>query len=378
MLLIKIFLALLVIVGAVFGIIKNSAASMAVDEADGMDSMDSYERRRRKEANESLNGVLKLKPIVVGVLCLLFVVCCIFGSVYFTSEQEIGFTSMFGQNTMIDGPGMHFKVPFLSQKHIYDATTQGMPIGYYEDTDQSMPEDSLMITSDFNFVNIDFYVEYRITDPIEYCYGTNAPEGVLKNIAQAAIRNTVGQYDVDAVMTTGKVEIEAKVREDIIKELEGHNLGITIGNVTIQDSEAPTAKVAQAFTDVSDARTKAEEDINAAHAYENSKIPAAEAQAEEIKQAANATKTERVNSAKEEVARFEALFNEYQNNPETVRMRLYYEAMQEVLPNMEIIIGEDAKVIYVKDSAGNNVGTSAAVSQATSTPKTTASETPAE
>lgn len=369
MLLIKIFLALLVIVGAVFGVIKNSAASMAVGEDDDMDS---YERRRRDEAKESANAILKLKPIVVGVLCLLFAVACIFGSVYFTSEQEIGFTSMFGQNTMIDGPGMHFKVPFLSQKHIYDATTQGMPIGYYEDTDVSMPEDSLMITSDFNFVNIDFYVEYRITDPIEYCYGTNDPQGVLKNIAQAAIRNTVGQYDVDAVMTTGKVEIEAKVREDIIKEIEGHNLGISIGNVTIQDSEAPNAKVAQAFTDVSDARTKAEEDVNGAHAYENGKIPAAEAQAEEIKQAANAAKTERVNSAKEEVARFNALFEEYQNNPETVRTRLYYEALQEVLPNMEIIIGEDAKVIYVKDGAGNNVGTSAAVSQAASTPKTPA------
>ncbi len=375
MLLIKIFLALIVIVGAVFAILKNTAAGMTVGDDENMDS---YERRRINEAKEDLSRVQKLKPIILGVLCLIFAVCCVFGSVYFTSEQEIGFTSMFGQNTMIDGPGMHFKVPFLSQKHIYDATTQGMPIGYYEETDETMPEDSLMITSDFNFVNIDFYVEYRITDPIEYCYGSNDPEGVLKNVAQASIRNTVGQYDVDAVMTTGKVEIEAKVREDIIKELEGHNLGISIGNVTIQDSEAPTAKVAQAFTDVSDARTKAEEDINAAHAYENSKIPAAEAQAEEIKQAATAAKTERVNSAKEEVARFEALFKEYQNNPETVKTRLYYEAMQEILPNMEIIIGEDAKVIYVKDGSGSNVGTSAAVSQATSSPQSTTSETPAQ
>ncbi len=375
MLLIKIFLALIVIVGAVFAILKNTAAGMTVGDDENMDS---YERRRINEAKEDLSRVQKLKPIILGVLCLIFAVCCVFGSVYFTSEQEIGFTSMFGQNTMIDGPGMHFKVPFLSQKHIYDATTQGMPIGYYEETDETMPEDSLMITSDFNFVNIDFYVEYRITDPIEYCYGSNDPEGVLKNVAQASIRNTVGRYDVDAVMTTGKVEIEAKVREDIIKELEGHNLGISIGNVTIQDSEAPTTKVAQAFTDVSDARTKAEEDINAAHAYENSKIPAAEAQAEEIKQAATAAKTERVNSAKEEVARFEALFKEYQNNPETVKTRLYYEAMQEILPNMEIIIGEDAKVIYVKDGSGSNVGTSAAVSQATSSPQSTTSETPAQ
>jgi len=369
MLLIKIFLAILVITGAFFSIVKNRVASTVVS-----DDMDSYEKRRRENEAEGLKSILKLKPIAIGAICVLFVVACIFGSVFFTNEQEIGFTRMFGQNTMIDGPGMHFKIPFLSEKKIYDATTQGMPIGYYEESDETMEEDSLMITSDFNFVNIDFYVEYRITDPIEYCYGSDNPEGVLKNIAQASIRNTVGRYDVDAVMTTGKGEIETMVREDIIKELESHNLGITIGNVTIQDSEAPTETVAQAFTDVSDARTKAEEDINAARAYENSKIPAAEAQAEEIKQAANASKTERINEAKEEVARFEALFKEYQNNPGTVKMRLYYEAMQEVLPNMEIIIGEDAKVIYVKDGSESKVGTSAAVSQATSNETKSTSE----
>lgn len=369
MLLIKIFLALLVISGAFFSIIKNRATSVQVT-----DDMDSYQKQKHENEAEGLKSILKLKPIAITVICVLFGIACIFGSVFFTNEQEIGFTSMFGQNTMIDGPGMHFKIPFLSQKHVYDATTKGMPIGYYEESDETMEEDSLMITSDFNFVNIDFYVEYRITDPIEYCYGSDNPEGVLKNIAQASIRNTVGRYDVDAVMTTGKGEIETMVREDIIKELESHKLGITIGNVTIQDSEAPTAKVAQAFTDVSDARTKAEEDINQAHAYENGKIPAAEAQAEEIKQAANASKTERVNEAKEEVARFEALFKEYQNNPGTVKQRLYYEAMQEVLPNMEIIIGEDAKVIYVKDGSDSKVGTSAGVSQAAKSASENATE----
>lgn len=231
MLIIKIFLALLVIVGAVFAIIKNSAAAVAVSDDEDLDS---YEKRHRENEAEGLKSILKLKPIIIAAICVLFGVACIFGSVFFTNEQEIGFTSMFGQNTMIDGPGPHVKIPFLSQKHIYDATTQGMPIGYYIDTDEPMPEDSLMITSDFNFVNIDFYLEYRITDPIQYCYGSDDPEGVLKNIAQASIRNTVGQYDVDSVMTTGKVEIEAKVREDIVKELDSHHLGITIGNVTIQ------------------------------------------------------------------------------------------------------------------------------------------------
>lgn len=365
MTLIKIFAVLLILVIAAFSCVKASIKPKLAPDEDGFTRHSGDEYR-----NEALRSILKFKPIVVSVLLIIFVIVSVVSGIYFTDEQQIGFTSMFGYNTMIEGPGMHFKVPFLSQKHVYDATIKGMPIGFVLETNESQEKDSLMITSDFNFVNIDFYIEYRISDPIEYCYGTDDPEGVLKNIAQASIRNTVGLYDVDAVMTTGKGEIEMVVREDIIKELEKHNLGITVGNVTIQDSEPPV-KTASAFTAVSDARTNAEEVINEAHAYENEKIPAAEAQAEEVKQAATASKTERVNAAKEEVARFEALFTEYQNNPYTVKQRLYYEALQEVLPNMEIIIGSDAKVIYVKDNSASGVGTAVAAGQAVSDTKTT-------
>lgn len=371
MTLIKIFLVLLVIITAAFGCVKATIKPKKSPDEEGYNRYDNdYEDGKR--------AILKFKPIAIGLLIIIFVVIGAFNSVFFTNEQEIGFTSMFGSNSMIDGPGMHFKVPFLSQKHVYDATIKGMPIGFVVETNESNEEDSLMITSDFNFVNIDFYIEYRISDPIEYCYGSDNPELVLKNIAQASIRNTVGLYNVDEVMTTGKSEIEMKVREDIIQELEKHHLGISVGNVTIQDSEPP-AQTASAFTAVSDARTNAEKEINAAQAYKNEKIPAAEAQAEEVKQAATASKTERVNAAKEEVARFEALFNEYQNNPYTVKQRLYYEALQEVLPNMEIIIGSDAKVIYVKDNGSSSVGTGVATANAvaesnTTTPPATTTE----
>ena len=343
---IKFFLLLLVIIMAFFSIVRKSIKSNQKEEES---------RNYYRDTTKELKFILKLKPIVYGIYIGIVAISLLFGSIYFTNEQEIGFTSFFGHNTMIEGPGMHFKIPFLSQKHVYDSTTKGMPVGYVEGTDESNAEDSLMITSDFNFINIDFYIEYRIVDPIEYCYGSDDPEGVLKNIAQASIRNTVGQYNVDAVLTTGKSEIETKVYEEIIERIEEHHIGISVGNVTIQDSEPPTSEVNDAFKAVEPAKQGAETTINNARKYANEQIPAAEAKAEEVKQAATATKTERTNAAKEEVAKFEALFKEYQRNPETVKRRLYYEALQEILPNMEVIIGKDAKVIYIKD--GVNIQT---------------------
>ena len=341
MLILKIFLALLVLVTVGFSILRANLNRIK--------NSDKENYGYGHDETEELEKILKLQPKVYGVLAIAFCVFGVFSSIYFTGEQDIGFTSTFGQTSMIEGAGLHFKIPFLSEKHIYDATTKGMAIGYVEETNESEEVDSLMITSDFNFVNIDFYIEYRISDPIAYCYGTNDPEGVLENITQSAIRNTIGQFNVDSVITTGKSEIEIKVYDDIVNELESHNTGFTLVSVMIQDSEPPTEEVSKAFTDVENEKQNATSVENSAYQYQNTQIPAAEAEAEEIKNAAEAAKTERVNAAKEEVANFEALYTEYQANPDTVKTRLYYEALEEVLPNMEIIIGDgETKVIYVK------------------------------
>lgn len=343
MVVLLLFIMVFIVITTAFSAIKLSLKKEKADSRDDSYGDDYYDLKER---------ILKFRPLTYIVFFAVTILVSIFQGIYFTNEQEIGFISVFGINTPIDGPGMHFKLPFISEKHIYDATTQGMPIGYVEGTEQTITEESMMITSDFNFVNIDFYIEYRITDPIEYCYGSNDPKSVFYNIAQAAIRNTVGMYDVDSVMTTGKPEIESHVFDDIITELGKHHTGLTVVNVTIQDVESPTPQVASAFMEVSDAKSNAETYVNEANAYKNTQTPAAEAKSEQIKQAATAAKTERVNAAKEEVAKFEALFTEYENNPETVKMRLYYAAMQDILPNMEVIIGKDAKVIYVKSGEG--------------------------
>lgn len=309
---------------------------------------DRYYYSKQLKNNKRKEAILKYEGLIYKVLFGITVISVIFSTIYFSGEQQIGFVNTFGKNTIIESAGLHFKLPFVSKKYIYDSTTKDMPIGYTSEDNESIEEESLMITKDFNFVNIDFNIAYRISDPIEYCYGSSGPENILKNVAQSAIRNTVGQYNVDPVMTTGKSEIEAKVYEDIVEDLAKHPTGLSVVNVTIQDSEPPTKEVSDAFKAVETAKQDAETALNKANKYENTKIPEAEATAESIKQSANAYKTERINQAKEEVAKFNALFSEYKENPETVKLRLYYEALEEILPKMEIIIGEDSKVIYIK------------------------------
>lgn len=341
MLLVTILALLLIIMLTVFTVMKNMVLVRKASQEENT--------RYYDDSLETMQFVLKLKPWILLGFGVIVIVIGLFTSIYSTNEKEIGFTSIFGKNELISSAGIHFKVPFISSKHVFDATTQGMAIGYAEETDESKTEDSLMITSDFNFINIDFYLEYRIIDPIQYYYCTDNPEGILENIAQSAIRNTVGRYSVDEVMTTGKGQIEIDVLNDIESELSNCETGLAVLNITIQDSEPPTKDVTKAFKDVEDAKQNADTAVNEANAYTNTQIPAAEAKAQKIKQDAEATKTVRINEAKEEVASFEALFSEYSLNPETVKNRMYLDALSEVLPNMKIIVAEDGQVIYVNN-----------------------------
>lgn len=287
----------------------------------------------------------RIKKVISIVLCIVMLIVAIVSSIYVIGEQNLAIITTFGKAEAVSGTGMHFKIPFIQKVKKFDSTIQGFAIGYQEEDNETQENDSLMITTDFNFVNVDFYIEYRINDAIMYEYGSSDPVGTLKNIALASIRNTIGSYNVDDVLTTGKSEIQAVIKEDIMKELEKRQTGLMLVNVTIQDAEPPTTEVSQAFKSVENAKQQADTNRNNAEQYQNEQIPKATAEADAIIQEANATKQERINEANGEVALFNAMYEEYRKDPDTSKIRMYYEAMEELMPNLQIIVnGTDSEI----------------------------------
>jgi membrane protease subunit HflK len=195
-----------------------------------------------------------------------------------------------------------------------------------------------MITSDFNLINIDFYMEYRVNDPVAYLYNSRHPEDILKNIALAAIRSTVINYTVDEAMTTGKSAIQSEVKSMMVEELNEQNIGLQVVNITIQDAAPPTDEIIRAFKNVETAKQGAETTINQARKYENEQIPAAEAQADRIVQNAEAQKAARIAEAEGQVARFNAMFEQYVLNPLITKQRMFYETLEDLLPGLKVII----------------------------------------
>ena len=280
----------------------------------------------------------KIAKTVISVVVALLVLFTLLSGVYSLKENEYAVVKTFGIPKVVEQSGIHLKIPFAQEVKKVPKTINGFPIGYRTDTDESVDSESFMITRDYNFVNVDFYVEYRVTDPVKYLYASESPVDILKMLTQSYIRDTIGLYDVDSVITTGKNEIQASIKEKIVSRLEKEDIGVQLVNITIQDAEPPTQEVISAFKNVENAKQGKETSINKANQKRNEDIPAARAQADETIKTAQAQAEERINEAKGQVARLNELYAEYQKYPLITKQRMFYETMEDILPDMKVII----------------------------------------
>ena len=218
---------------------------------------------------------------------------------------------------------------------------QASELGYVTDEEGhaiTKTNESAMITGDYNIVNVDFFVEYKISDPVAFLFHSTDPEMILRNLIQSQVRNVVGSAAVDSVLTDGKEGIQSQVKELVAEILSEYDIGLTLVDVRIQDAEPPTNDVIEAFKAVETAKQQAEAVVNKAMAYKNSQIPNAEAQADKLLQNAEFLKQKRINEAVEAVAMFEAMFAEYIQNPDITKARMYYEAISQILPGVKLYI----------------------------------------
>ena len=281
------------------------------------------------------NGLL---AVVLAAAVVIVVTTCY----YTVDDKQQAVVTTFGKVTDVADPGLHFKLPFgIQQVRKVDVNVyQKIELGYASTGDnyQVNEKESTMITGDYNIVNVDFFVEYKIADPVKYLYSSNNPEMILRNLIQSQVRNVVGSTSVDSVLTDGKENIQIQVKELVTQILSDYDIGLTLVDVRIQDSEPPTQEVIEAFKAVETAKQKAETVVNDAKAYQNAQLPDAQAQADKLTQNAQYLKQKRINEATQQVAMFSAMYEEYKLNPEITRSRMYYEAISQVLPDVKVYI----------------------------------------
>jgi len=320
--------------------------------AGGGDGFDGFDKKPPKKVRDYGSIGKKIgKSITIGVIAV-FVLVFVFSCWYTVDDKQQAVVTTFGRVTDVTEAGMHFMIPFgIQQVEKVDVNVfQKIELGYrtdsrYDEGYTVVTDESRMIAGDYNIVNVEFFVEYKISDPVKYLYSSYEPEYILRNLVQSQVRNVVGSTNVDSVLTDGKESIQMQVKELITAVLEEYDIGLMLTDVKIQDSEPPTEEVIYAFKAVETAKQGAETAVNEAKAYENAELPKAQAEADKLLQNAEYLKQSRINEATQQVALFEAMYNEYKNDPETTRSRMYYEAIQSILPDVKLYInagsGED-------------------------------------
>ena len=275
---------------------------------------------------------------------------------YTVQPEERAVVKRFGRVFAVSDPGLHFKLPFGidTVQHVATERVLKQEFGFRsEDVTENgrtrfagadFPDESLMLSGDLNIIDVEWVVQYRIADPIKFLYSMREPNRTLRDLAESAMRRVVGNRIGAEVLTTGRVEISATVRDEIQEAMNGYDNGIQVITVELQDV-VPPARVQPAFNEVNEARQERERMINEATRQANEAIPRAEGTANRVVAEAQGYAVERVNRALGETARFSAVLAEYQAVPEVTRSRLYLETLTEALPRIgSVLVVQDGQV----------------------------------
>lgn len=298
----------------------------------------------KEEVSKSENSAeMSLKSsllvLVASIVTVLIIGIGLITDCFFTlNEEEYAVVTTFGKPQVYTDAGLKWKMPIFQKVEKLPKSVLAMEIGYDSNTGYTITDESTMITSDFNIVDVDFYIEYRVSDPLKAVINKDEHFEIIKNLAQSYIRDTVGVNTVDSVITTGKAEIQQKIQDSLKQRIIEEDIGYSIERVSMQDVDLPTAQVQEAFRNVENAKQSMSTKQNMAKQYESEQIPAAEAEVDGLIRQAEAQKEKRINEAKGQVARFESMYEEYQKYPLITKKRMFYETMEDVLPNLKVII----------------------------------------
>ena len=291
------------------------------------------------------------RAIVLALAALLLV----FTAYYQVEPEEVGVVQRFGAYVRTSEPGPHLKLPFgiESVTKVPVQRQLKMEFGFrtvrasarseFAEPPEAQAE-SLMLTGDLNVAVVEWIVQFRIKDPKAFLFHIRDVPETFRYMAEAAVRQVVGDHSVDEVITIGRAEIALAAKEELQRLCDFYGIGIEIQQLVLQDVNPP-APVRPAFNEVNQAIQEKERGINEAWAEYNQAVPRAKGEAEQLVRSAEGYALERENRALGDASRFESLYEEYRRAPEVTRKRMYLETMGELVPRLgrKVIVDEKAR-----------------------------------
>lgn len=263
----------------------------------------------------------------IGTIVLVLLAIWLFSGLYTVDAAERGVILRFGKHVALTEPGLRWHLPWpIETKQIVNIQSI-----------ESFSEQTRMLTSDENMVDINLEVQFRRANPLDYAFNVSRPEDTLKEVSESAIREIIGRSKLDSVLESGRQEIVAKTKDLIQRTLESYKVGLEVTAVNLQDVKVPN-EVAPAQQDAIKAREDRDRLSLAAQAYSNDLIPRARGAAVRQVQEAQAYRARKIANAEGEANRFLALLDEYEQSPAVTRERLYLETIERVLASSKKVV----------------------------------------
>jgi modulator of FtsH protease HflK len=294
--------------------------------------------------------------LVRGVVLVVVALVLLFTSYYQIEPDQVGVVQRFGKFVRTTEPGPHLRWPFgvewvtkvpvqrtLKLEMGFRTAQAGIRSQFAPATPETAAE-SIMLTGDLNVAVVEWVVQFKIKDATKYLFHVRDVQGTFRDMAEATMRQVVGDHSVDEVLTIGRERIALQAQEALQKLCDQYGIGIEVQQLVLQDVNPPDS-VKPAFNEVNQAIQEKERAINDAWAEYNKAVPRAKGEAEQAVRAAEGYSLERVNNAQGDAKRFEATYEEYTKAPAVTRKRLYLETMATLLPKLsrKVVIDEKAR-----------------------------------
>ena len=299
----------------------------------------------KREDTDWQQRVKKMQGGIGWIVIAVIVAIYLLTGIYTIGPSEVGLVKRFGRYVATVDPGLHYHLPTpiesvvavnvleIRKEEIGFRTVSPPPSPRY----QTVETEALMLTGDGNITHVEMVVQYRVKDAEQFAFNLINPREIVKEAAEAVLREQVATRTLDETLTEERDVIGADTIVALQALLDTYGTGIVVGNVQLQDVKPPS-EVVSAFDDVNSARQDKEKLINQAEEYALDILPRARGQAQEIGNQAEAYKQERIKRAEGDVARFLEVLKKYELGEEVTRTRIYIETMEEILPGMEKII----------------------------------------
>ena len=313
------------------------------------------EEKKAKRVRKSVGPAMLFWLIVLALA-----VVAGFSSVYVVDETENAVITRFGKYQQTVGSGLHVKLPFgIDKNYNVDIKTlraeqfgfKTIKSGRNNEYKNNIAEESEMLTGDLNIVDVEWVIQYKVVDPRQWLFNVYEREQTIRDISRSVINTLVGDRAIFDVISADRSTIQNLAQEQMNENFKALGLGINVTTVQFQNV-VPPVEVQAAFEDVNKASQDMKRFINEGKESYNAEIPRAQGEADRQIQVAEGYATERVSMAKGDIARFNAVYEEYKRSPKVTKERIYLETMDEIFGaenKPTLIDGELENLVPVKN-----------------------------